>query len=272
MISVTEDNKMLGFELLKRSCPNISHFVTTRQGGYSKGAYESFNCSPYSGDESEFVCRNQEILLNSLPVIPKQLLIPYQTHSACVGIITNAFDELLETEKQKRLNGIDALITNVPGYCICVSTADCVPILLCDKVNQVIAVVHAGWRGTVQCILRKTLLFMQQIYHTDMQDVLACIGPSISLEAFEVGEEVWQSFHDVGFDMCQISMKNSETGKWHIDLWKANRIQLEGMGVSAHHIEIAGICTYTHHEQFFSARRLGVQSGRILSGIMLNDI
>ena len=189
-----------------------------------------------------------------------------------MGIITNAFDELLETEKQKRLNGIDALITNVPGYCICVSTADCVPILLCDKVNQVIAVVHAGWRGTVQCILRKTLLFMQQIYHTDMQDVLACIGPSISLEAFEVGEEVWQSFHDVGFDMCQISMKNSETGKWHIDLWKANRIQLEGMGVSAHHIEIAGICTYTHHEQFFSARRLGVQSGRILSGIMLNDI
>lgn len=85
----------------------------------------------------------------------------------------------------------------------------------------------------------------------------------------EVGDEVYDAFKESGFDMSLISMKKKETGKYHIDLWEANRIELLNAGVPAEQIEVAGICTYIHHDEFFSARRLGIDSGRILSGIMI---
>mgnify|MGYP002520120785 FL=1 len=107
---------------------------------------------------------------------------------------------------------------------------------------------------------------MRQEYGTDMNDVLACIGPGISLESFEVGDEVYESFSKAGYDMNRIAKKYD---KWHIDLWEANRIQLKEVGVKHANIETAGICTYKEYHDFFSARRLGIKSGRILSGIML---
>jgi YfiH family protein len=147
-----------------------------------------------------------------------------------------------------------------------VSTADCIPVLLYDKRNLVVAAAHAGWRGTVGGIVQKTLTTMRQEYGTDMNDVLACIGPGISLESFEVGDEVYESFSKAGYDMNRIAKKYD---KWHIDLWEANRIQLEEVGVKHANIETAGVCTYKEYHDFFSARRLGIKSGRILSGIML---
>ena len=101
-----------------------------------------------------------------------------------------------------------------------------------------------------------------------MQDVVAAIGPGISLQSFEVGDEVYQAFQDARFDMNVISRRYS---KWHIDLWEANRIQLISAGVNPDNIEVSGICTYTANEDFFSARRLGINSGRIISGIILKD-
>ena len=98
---------------------------------------------------------------------------------------------------------------------------------------------------------------------------MACIGPGISLESFEVGDEVYEAFRLNGFDMSRISCRNANTGKFHIDLWETNRQQLLDFGVPSSQIEVAGICTYIHHEEFFSARRLGIASGRILSGILI---
>ena len=94
---------------------------------------------------------------------------------------------------------------------------------------------------------------------------MACIGPGISLDAFEVGDEVYQAFEQAGFQMQAISCRKE---KWHIDLWEANRLQLISEDVPSSAIELAGICTYSQYEHFFSARRLGIHSGRILSGIM----
>lgn len=270
MISLTEDNKMLGYELLLHSCPNISHFVTTRQGGVGEGNYASFNCTPYFGDEAEAVRRNREILCSTLPERPQELIIPFQAHGMRVGIITSAYPELTEEEKIDHLDSVDALVTNEQGCCICISTADCVPILLYDRRKKVIAVVHAGWRGTVGRIVKSTLSVMRKTYETDPKDLLACIGPSISLASFEVGDGVWQSFANAGFDMPRISVRDRQTHKWHIDLWEANRLQLLNAGVLPTNIELSGICTYINEQQFFSARRLGIRSGRILSGIMLN--
>ena len=167
------------------------------------------------------------------------------------------------------MDEVDAVVTHRKGFCLCVSTADCVPIIIYDKVKEVIAAVHAGWRGTVERIVEKTLDVMKSYYGTEGKDVVACIGPSISLESFEVGNEVYAAFEEAGFDMARIARRYE---KWHLDLWEANLLQLLAHGVLPEHIEVADICTYQHHGDFFSARRLGIQSGRILSGIVMNEM
>ena len=170
------------------------------------------------------------------------------------------------TERKEALEGVDALITDRKGECLCISTADCVPVLCYDRKRKAIAAIHAGWKGTVARIVSKTLEAMAAEYGTQGEDITACIGPSISLSAFEVGDEVYDKFRNEGFDMEQIAVRQD---KWHIDLWKANRMQLEGFGVKPENIQTAGICTWTDNQDFFSARRQGIASGRILSGIML---
>lgn len=270
MISLTDDRRMLGYGLLS-PYSNICHFVTTRIGGAGKGAYGSFNCSPYSGDEAEAVLQNQRLLCEALPCSAEQLVIPLQTHGVKIAVVDAELIAQRLESRQELLHGVDALVTQEPGCCICISTADCVPVLLYDKKHRVVAAVHAGWRGTVHYILGLTLERMRTLYGTDGQDVIACIGPSISLESFEVGDEVCESFRLNGFDMNRISIFKEETRKYHIDLWEANRLQLLDFGVPGSQIEVSGICTYMRHEEFFSARRLGIKSGRILSGIMLRE-
>ena len=99
--------------------------------------------------------------------------------------------------------------------------------------------------------------------------MIACIGPGISLSAFEVGNEVYEAFRKNGFQMDYISEWKPATHKYHIDLWAANRLQLLDFGVPSAQVETANICTFTQYEEFFSVRRMGIKSGRILSGIML---
>ncbi len=268
MISLTEDRRMLGYESL-HLYSDIFHFVTTRHGGVGGGAYASFNCSHYCGDEAAHVRQNRTQLLEAFPQRPAELIVPVQTHGVEIRCIDASFHTLPAARKEELLHGVDALMTSEPGHCICISTADCVPVLLYDRVHHAVATVHAGWRGTVAHILSRTLQEMNRCFGTEGADLSACIGPSISLESFEVGAEVYEAFQKQGFDMSRISMCNRQTGKHHIDLWEANRVQLADFGVPDSRIELAGICTYARHEEFFSARRLGVRSGRILSGIML---
>lgn len=265
MKRLTSDNKMLGYELMK-AYPNISCFSTTRHGGCSTGNYASFNCNGYCGDNLEDVARNKEMLCECLSINEIELIIPHQTHSTNVQTIDAAYINKDKKGRTDLLEGIDALVTDIPGYCLCVSTADCVPLLLYDKRKQVIAAIHAGWRGTVSRIAEHTLSVMAAQYGTEAKDILACIGPSISPEAFEVGDEVYEAFREAGFDMQLIARKEE---KWYIDLWEANRRQLLAHGVHSENIEVCGVCTYHHNRDFFSARRQGIASGRILSGIMI---
>ena len=250
---------------LNQSHSNIFSFSTTRHGGYSGGAYASFNCNDYCGDDLEVVKRNQELLQELLPGHP-QLIIPHQVHKTVVGIIDDAFLCCDEAVRKQKLGGIDAIVTNCKDTCLCISTADCIPVLCYDTHKQVIAAIHAGWRGTVERIVEKTLQAMNLQYGTNPEDIHAVIGPGISLESFEVGDEVYHAFQTAGFEMNRIA---KQYAKWHIDLWEANKLQLMHCGVKTANIEIAGICTYKQPDDFFSARRLGIHSGRILSGIML---
>lgn len=269
MISLTEDKRMLGYESLG-SYPNISHFVTTRRGGVGAGAYGTFNCSPFCGDEAESVLRNQELLIQGLSQCPHELVIPLQTHGVKSLLVDEAFLAASVETRSELLRGVDAVMTRQRGCCVCISTADCIPVLLYDTLHQAVAAVHAGWRGTVNYIVGHTLERMRTVFGTEGSDVVACIGPGISLPAFEVGDEVYEAFRENGFQMEYISEWKPATHKYHIDLWSANRLQLLDFGIPSAQIETAGICTFTQHNDFFSARRLGIKSGRILSGIMIN--
>ena len=247
--------------------PGMMAFSSTRHGGVGKGNYASFNINYYCGDNPEDIETNREALCQLLGVDRFHLVYPHQVHGDKVMIIDSQWLELLSpAEKFFSLEGKDAVMTNLAGVCIGVSTADCIPVLLYDAVHHACCAVHAGWRGTAKRIVQKAVVSMAQAYGTSSLQLQTVIGPGISMECFEVGDEVYEQFEQADFDMSLIAKKYK---KWHIDLWMCNRIQLLEMGVPEAKINIAGICTYTHCQDFFSARRMGINSGRIFSGMML---
>lgn len=255
------DLQILQFSIFKEYS-NIVHFTTTRCGGVSAGNYSSLNLGEYCGDDPVAVRRNRGRLCAALGILPENLYVPHQVHGDEAGLC----------ESRVTLAGeMDVLITGETGICIAVSTADCVPVLLYAPDRKMIVAIHAGWRGTVRHIVTKTLLRMIEEWDCDPRCMLAGIGPSIGIEVFEVGEEVYKAFATAGMDMRAISKRNKITGKAFIDLKEANRRQLLDAGLIESHIEVSDICTYTRQDDFFSARRLGINSGRMLTGIMIKD-
>lgn len=242
-------------------------FSTTRAGGVSRGNYASMNINPYCGDSPSNVAENRRRLAETLRIQPDNILLPHQVHGTETLLIDSDFLHAAPSDRTAQLEGVDALATNVAGVCIGVSTADCVPVLLYDPKHHAAAAIHAGWRGTVRRIVAHTLRRMRSAYATEPADLRAVIGPAISLHAFEVGEEVYQQFVDAQFDMPSIARMED---KWHLNLPLCNRLQLEEAGVPAHQIADANSCTYTQSTQYFSARRLGAQSGRIYTAILLH--
>lgn len=250
---------------------NIFHFITTRHGGVSEGNYATMNPGEFSGDDPASIRMNRKLLSDAIGISSERIFAPCQVHEAEVACLDARFLSLTETRQKEEMDGKDALVTDIPGICIAVSTADCVPVLLYAPDKGVAAAIHAGWRGTVKQIVARTVRLMIERFSCDPPLIRAGIAPSIGKEAFEVGEEVVDVFLSAGMEMDRIMERNPQTAKAHIDLWEANRIQLLREGVSAERIEVAGMCTYRQHADFFSARRLGVRSGRILTGIMIKD-
>lgn len=243
----------------------MTAFSTTRQGGFSRGSYAELNLNAYCGDDPKNVERNRDAVCKLLNVT-MPLVIPHQVHGTEIRTINHDFLQLSETKQQVLLEGIDAVMTDVEKVCIGVSTADCIPILLYDPEHHCAAAVHAGWRGTAARIVERVIEAMNEAYHSDPQRIRAVIGPGISLKSFEIGQEVYDAFDHALFPMEQIAMKYD---KWHIDLPMCNRLQMVSKGVPPDQIYDAEICTFMHADEYFSARRLGIRSGRIYSGIVL---
>ena len=204
--------------------------------------------------------------------LPYYVVQPHQVHGDVIREVTDP----LTTRDE--LEGVDALITNVPGVAISVRTADCIPVLLYDAVHKAVAAVHAGWRGTVQRISQKVIVEMQRRYGTSAAHLKAVIGPGIGPDSFQVGPEVADEFIKAGFPMEQIledcgpknpTTDNPMNGGLHIDLWRANRWLLEETGVQPANIHVAGICTYQNNDRFYSARREGIKCGRIINAIKI---
>ena len=166
----------------------------------------------------------------------------------------------------------DALITDEPGLPLLLCFADCTPILLLDPAPRAVGIAHGGWKGTVRRIAAKTVLRMQREFGTRPENVLAAIGPSIGPCCYEVGPEVERQFQEAfsGHEAALFSHPDAAGGT-HLSLWAANRLQLEEIGVLREHIDEARTCTACHHEDFFSYRADGGQTGRLGAVIALRS-
>lgn len=238
---------------------SIDAFTTERGAADAVSPYFGFNCCDYTGDEPNHIAQCREELCRSLGIDADHLVTARQTHSAEVAVIDSVPTEPLV--------GVDALVTRLQGVALGVFTADCVPIILCDPAAGVIAAVHAGWRGTVAGIVCNAVKAMESV-GANVDRIEAVVGPSICQKCFEVGDEVVAEFARHALSLNSIIVRNSATFKAHIDLAAANCHQMEQSGVPRQNILLSGLCTKCRPSQFFSARNLGVNSGRVFTGII----
>lgn len=244
--------KLIDYKLSK-SFDNIKVFTTTK-ATFNK---ETPRFTPTENSSSK---NNLSELSKLLGISIDQLVFPRQTHS---NNVTNIF-KIPKTE----LHETDAMVTNQPGICLCIQTADCVPIVLFDPVKNAVGAVHAGWRGTVANIVGETIYEMQKSFQTMAEQIYAIIGPSISPQVYEVGEDVIQAVIK-NIPNSEKTLIPRSNGKIHFDLWEANRALLLKTGVKKEKIEIKKECSFLLNEKYFSARREGKTTGRMVTGIML---
>ena len=261
MITQIKNNiKLLRFANLTKN-DSIIHFSSTRAGGVSSGNLFSLNLGYTVNDNPKNVSTNLELLSSANNIGRSKMVFPKQTHGANIGIVRSEHDIFPNT---------DSLITNIPGICICVRTADCVPILLYDTIQNVVAAIHSGWKGTVQGISMRTIRIMQKEFDSKPENIIAGIGPSIGPEVYEVGPEVIEMFNN-SFRKNHIITPIINSEKGFLNLWKANKQILIESGIPEDNIEISGMCTFSNPELFYSARRDKNRTGRLASGIMIKE-
>lgn len=250
-----------------RQMEGIVAFNTLRGDAHNHDPYSAYNLCHYTGDEPEHVAECRLALCEALGIDSRLLVMPRQTHTTRVAVVDEALMDANDAERAERLQDVDALVTRLPGVCIGVNTADCVNIALADVEAGVIGVAHAGWRGTAGKIAARTVEAMVA-QGAQPERIMAVMGACICADCFEVGDEVVEAFVAQGFDAHVISHRHPDTGKAHIHLPRANRIVLIEAGLKGENVVWNAECSRCRPEKYFSARRLGIHSGRTFTGIL----
>lgn len=229
---------------------NVHAFQTTRLGGLSAAPYDSLNLGDHVGDNNLTVVRNRMLLNQILPNEPVWL---EQVHG------TTVIDASMASCRPRA----DASVARRGGAVCVVMTADCLPILLCDRTGTVVGAAHAGWRGLADGVIESTVAAM----NIAPQDVLVWFGAAIGANAFEVGEDVRAVFV-AQHPLAEHAFLPSITqGKYFADLYALARLRLSLLGITA--ISGGDLCTYRDAERYFSYRRDGV-TGRMGAFIWLD--
>ena len=269
--------------------PNVIHGIFTRQGGHSLPPYRSLNTlgSLRGGDDIDTVIQNRELALHSLELDEYPCCTLWNVHGAEVHVPDmqnnwrgdwanrSYYDRKWTAEE---IHKGDALITNQRGVALALSFADCVPIVFYDPVQQVIGIAHGGWRGTARGVVVATVDAMRERFQSHPNDILAGIGPAIGPCCYEVSEQVRQLFLGIQqFDTMLTQEQYRDTVRetatfstrqlvdresLRLDLWETNRKQLLFAGLTQEHIEVSGVCTSCHVDQFFSHRAEHSKTGR----------
>lgn len=239
---------------------DLLHAVSTKSNLYP----HSFSLAMHTGEVKKNIISNRRTLEKYLKTDRKlHFIVANQTHSDNISIITTHDTQGWESQ-ENAIKDCDALITNCSHVMLTILTADCVPILLYDPEQKVIAAVHAGWKGTKAQIVRKTVKKMSQVFHSNPADIYVGIGPAIGKCCYEVGKDVAKYF----FDYKDSYTKH--TDKYMLDLANINKKQLLSVGVQKKNIEMSNICTACDFERFFSYRKEDGCSGRFMSMIGLH--
>lgn len=250
---------LIEFNSLK-SFPQLTCAFSTRIGGISEGFYSSMNLSFNVGDNPDTVKENYRILCNAIGINPENLVISHQTHKTNILPITLA-DRGKNIWRECDYSDIDALMTNEKGIALVTHSADCCLLGFFDHCQNVIAMSHAGWRGTVGEIGRKTVEAMIDRYACNPKDINVVLAPSIAKCCYEVDEPVLREFKKLSYlDLSKVFFQKSN-GKYMLDLWEANKQILVNAGIKADNIEITDICTNCQSEYFHSHRATGGKRG-----------
>jgi YfiH family protein len=231
----------------------VRGFCTTRQGGTSLSPYQSLNLGSHVGDDPQAVKANRALLSAMLPKSPVWL---NQVH----GITVYNADQTHQVDAQNPVPTADAAVTTQLEHPLAILTADCLPIVMTNLSGTVLGVVHAGWRGLAQGILEATLQAMKQLSPT-MQNWSAWVGPGIGAQAFQVGQDVYDTF----VEHSKANVVFFTPDPHHADKWFADLAGLAGHRLSllgAQSIYQSQCCTVGDAQRFFSYRRDG-QTGRM---------
>jgi YfiH family protein len=232
--------------------PELIQGVFTRLGGVSQPPYASLNVGHTVGDDLEAVEANHGRICQALGIARSAIVTARQVHGSHVALVG--------PEARGRISpATDALLTDAPGVALMLRFADCVPLLFYDRVHRAIGLAHAGWRGTVEGLARKTALAMAEAFGSRPQDLIVGLGPAVGRCCYAVGEEVAQAVRAT-FSDGDCLLRSWGDGTLRFDLWEANRRGLAELGVEQ--IEVAGLCTACRVDEFFSHRAERGRTGR----------
>jgi len=241
--------------------PNLRHGIFTRKGGVSRSPWASLNMGGNSGDDLDAVRHNHELMYNALGVRADRVCSVWQTHTADALIVSGP------AKDRRWLAQADGMVTDRLDMPLTMRFADCTPVMFYDPACGVIGIAHAGWRGTVQGMAANTVRLMIRAYGCKPADIQAAIGPSIGPERYQVGEEVVEAVVRYFGSTDGLIRRDPADGTAYLDLWAANRLDLQRMGVEQ--IEVAGICTAQHNDEWFSHRAEKGRTGRFGAVISL---
>ena len=229
---------------------NVKALTTFRTGGFSRGSYASFNLAAHTDDDPEAVQKNRQLLREhfGLPDEPAWL---QQVHGK--GVV-NADARAIGAEA-------DGSWTCTAGRVCAVMTADCLPVLICDRAGSRVAAAHAGWRGLHAGVIAETV----RVLASDPAELMVWLGPAIGPQAFEVGEEVVRAFVDKDA-LNSAAFRQTDARHWLCDLYQLARMELSVLGIEA--VFGGHECTFNDPQRFYSYRRDG-STGRMASLIWL---
>jgi polyphenol oxidase len=244
--------------------PGVRHAFFTRRGGVSTGIYAALNTGIGSRDERAAVLENRARAAAHLGVPADRLATPYQIHSADVALVEDAWGPGLGPKA-------DAVATAQPGMAVGVGTADCGPILFAEPQARVVAAAHAGWKGAAGGVLEATLEAMERL-GARRERIVAVLGPTISVEAYEVGPEFVERFRaeDSRNERFFRPSARADHAMFDLPAYIAARLTTAGVGTA----KALNLCTYADEARFFSYRRATHRGepdyGRLLSAIALD--
>lgn len=244
--------------------PRVAHGYFTRQGGVSQGLFRGLNVGLGSSDDRAHVSENRARVARWFDVEPRRLATVHQVHSPDAVVVDDTYDGTRPDA--------DALVTATPGVVLGVLSADCGPVLFADPQARVIGAAHAGWKGALGGVLESTIEAMISL-GARRERMIACLGPSISRQYYEVGPEFVERFIAADASYASFFSPSGRTGHALFDLPGLTIRRLTGAGVTAENLDI---CTYADEDRFFSYRRTTHRRepdyGRQISAICLREV